>query len=80
MVSYVPQVREEQIVKIFLCVYVCVALPMIVDVWSIAVILLCSNSWEIYMYHHYNYWCCTNYMYIHPPCIIYIYHGEKCII
>ena len=39
MVSYVPQVREEQIVKIFLCVYVCVAPPMIVGVWSMAVML-----------------------------------------
>ena len=35
MVSYVPQVREEQVVKICLCVCVnlCVAPPMIVGAW-----------------------------------------------
>ena len=36
MVSYVPQVREEQMVRICLYVYVCVALP---GAWSMAVML-----------------------------------------
>ena len=39
MVSYVPQTREEQMVRICLYVYVCVALPMIVGAWSMAVML-----------------------------------------
>ena len=39
MVSYVPQVREEQMVRICLYVHVCVAPPMIVGVWSMAVML-----------------------------------------
>ena len=39
MVSYVPQVREEQMVRICLYVHVCVALPMIEGVWSMAVVL-----------------------------------------
>ena len=39
MVRYVPQVREEQMVRIFLYVHVCVALFMIVGVWSIAMVL-----------------------------------------
>ena len=43
MVSYVPQVREEQMVRICLyvhvCVCVCVAPPMIVGAWSMAVML-----------------------------------------
>ena len=33
MVSYVPQVREEQMVKIYLWVHVCVAPSMIVGAW-----------------------------------------------
>ena len=39
MVSYVPLVREEQMVGICLYVHVCVALPMIVGVWLMAVVL-----------------------------------------
>ena len=41
MVSYVSQVREEQMVRICLCihVHVCVALPMIVGAWSMVVML-----------------------------------------
>ena len=39
MVSYVPQVREEQMVRIYLYVHVCVAPPMIVGMWSMAVML-----------------------------------------
>ena len=39
MVSSVPQVREEQMVRICLCIHVCVALPMIVGAWSMAVML-----------------------------------------
>ena len=39
MVSYVPRVREEQMVRICLYVYVFVALPMIVGAWSMAVML-----------------------------------------
>ena len=39
MVSYVPQVREEQVVRICLYVHVCVAPPMIVGAWSMAVML-----------------------------------------
>ena len=38
MVSYIPQVREEQMVRICLYVHVCVAPPIIVGVWSMAVI------------------------------------------
>ena len=38
-VNYVPQVREEQMVRICLCVHVCVAPPMIVGEWSMAVVL-----------------------------------------
>ena len=40
MVSYVPQVREEQMITICLCIHVCVAQPMIVDVWLMAVIII----------------------------------------
>ena len=39
IVSYVPQVREEQMVRICLYAYVCVAPPMIVGAWSMAVML-----------------------------------------
>ena len=39
MVSYVPQVREEQMVRISLYVHVCVAPPMIVGAWSMAILL-----------------------------------------
>ena len=39
MVSYVPQVREEQMVRICLYVHVCVAPPMIVGAWLMAVML-----------------------------------------
>ena len=39
IVSSVPQVREEQMVRICLYVYVCVAPPMIVGEWSMAVLL-----------------------------------------
>ena len=45
-VSYVPQVREEQMVRICLYVYVCVAPPMIVGAWSMAVML-----WQLYEYY-----------------------------
>ena len=45
MVSYVPQVREEQMVRICLCVRVCVAPPMIVGAWSMAVVL-----WQLLEY------------------------------
>ena len=37
MVSYVPQVREEQMVRICQYVHVCVAQPMFVGAWSMAV-------------------------------------------
>ena len=37
--NYVPQMREEQMVRICLYVYVRVALPMIVGAWSMAVVL-----------------------------------------
>ena len=43
MVSYVPQVREEQMVRIYRYVYVCVAPPMIVGVWSMTVVLLSKD-------------------------------------
>ena len=43
MVSYVSQVREEQIVRICLYVYVRVAPPMIVGVWSMAVSIIVIN-------------------------------------
>ena len=46
MVSYVPQVREKQIVRICMYVYVCVAPPMIVGAWSMAIIL-----WQLYEYY-----------------------------
>ena len=39
MVSYVPQVREEQMVRICLYLHVCVGLPMIVGAWSMAIML-----------------------------------------
>ena len=39
MVSYVPQVREEHMVRICLYVHVCVALPMIVGACSMAIML-----------------------------------------
>ena len=39
VVSYVPQVKEKQIVRICLYVYVCVAPPMILGAWSMAVVL-----------------------------------------
>ena len=47
MVSYVPQVREEQMVRICLYVYVCVAQPMIVGAWSMAVMLR-----QLYEYYY----------------------------
>ena len=37
MVSYVPQVRGEQMVKVCLCIHICV--PMIVAAWSMVVML-----------------------------------------
>ena len=37
--NYVPQMREEQMVRICLYVYVRVALPMIVGAWLMAVVL-----------------------------------------
>ena len=50
MVSYVPQVREEQMVRTCLYVhvymYVCVAPPMIVGTWSMAVMV-----WQLYEYY-----------------------------
>ena len=39
MLNYVPHVKEEQMVRICLCVHLCVAPPMIVGVWSMAVML-----------------------------------------
>ena len=42
-VSYVPQVREEQMVRI--CLYICVDLPIIVGVWSMVVVL-----WQLLQY------------------------------
>ena len=39
MLSYVPQVREEQMVRVCFYVYVCVAPLMIVGAWSMAVML-----------------------------------------
>ena len=52
MVSYVPQMREEQMVRIFgyACMYnyVCVAPPMIVGAWSMAIVL-----WQLYEYYYY---------------------------
>ena len=39
MVSYVPQVKEEQMIRICLYVYVCVAPPMIVGAWLMAAML-----------------------------------------
>ena len=53
MVSYVPQVREEQMVRISICmyVYVCVAPPMIVGAWSMAVVL-----WQLLEYYYYYYY------------------------
>ena len=47
MVSYVPQVREEQMVRICLYVDVCVAPPMIVGAWSMAVMI-----WQLYEYYY----------------------------
>ena len=38
--------EEEQMVRICLYVYVCVALPMIVAAWSMAVVL-----WQLYEYY-----------------------------
>ena len=38
MITYVPQMREKQMVRIYLCVLVCVA-SMIVGAWSMAVML-----------------------------------------
>ena len=40
--------REEQIVRICLYVYVCVAPPMIVGAWSMAIVL-----WQLYEYYYY---------------------------
>ena len=49
LVSHVPQVREEQMVRIGLYVYVCVAPPMIVGAWSMAIVL-----WQLYEYYYYS--------------------------
>ena len=46
-----PQVREEQMVRICLYVYVCVAPPMIVGAWSMAVVL-----WQLYECYYYYYY------------------------
>ena len=51
LVSYVPQLREDHMVRIFLYVYVYVASPMIVGAWSMAVML-----WQL---HEYYYASCT---------------------
>ena len=66
MVSYVPQVREEQMVRICLCVHVCVAPPMIVGVWSMAVNAMVLSTTisrkcpiHIYMYVHVYIHVCT---------------------
>ena len=48
MVSYVPHVREERIVRI--CLYVCVALPQIVGKLSMAVVL-----WQPLEHYYYYY-------------------------
>ena len=42
---------EEQMVRICLFVYVCVAPPMIVGVWSMAVML-----WQLHEYYYYIYY------------------------
>ena len=39
MVSSVPQVREEHMVRICLYVHVCVAPPVVVGAWSMAIML-----------------------------------------
>ena len=39
MVSYVLEVREEQMGRICLCTHVCVALLIIVGAWLLAVML-----------------------------------------
>ena len=39
MDSYVPQVREEQMVRVCLYIHICVASPMILGAWSMAVVL-----------------------------------------
>ena len=54
LVSYVPQVREEQMVRICLYVYTCVAPPMIVGVWSMAVMLWQLHEYYYYYLHLYN--------------------------
>ena len=53
LVSYVPQVREEQMVSIclYVHVYACVALPLIVGAWSMAVML-----WQLHEYYYYYYY------------------------
>ena len=48
MVSYVPQVREEQMVRICLYVHACVAPPMSVGAWSMAIML-----WLLHEYYYY---------------------------
>ena len=51
VVSHVPQVREEQMVRICLYVHVCVAPPMIMGAFSMAVVQL---SWGVHtVYEHY---------------------------
>ena len=44
-VSSVPQVREEEMARICRYVHVCVALPMIVGAWSMAMVL-----WQLLEY------------------------------
>ena len=51
--------EEEQMVRICLYVYVCVAPSMIVGVWSMAVML-----WQLYYYYYY-YLHRWNYMLYH---------------
>ena len=51
MISYVHQVREEQMVRICLYVHVCVAPPVIVGAWSMAVVL-----WQLLEYYYYLRW------------------------
>ena len=46
MVNYVPQVREEQMVRICRYEHVCVAPPMIVGALSMAVVL-----WQLLEYY-----------------------------
>ena len=58
MVSYVPQVREKQMVRICLYVYVCVAPPMIVGAWSMAVVLWLLHEYYLFVFILCHISCC----------------------